>query len=167
MDFEQAKLDIEQWIRDFVEKPNPALNNWAPCPYARQARLANTIVIVPGNDPYFDLVNHWRWGMQGREVVVLVYDPAVVSADHLENCALMVQVNYLDNKNMLALTDHPDSPEIINGVAMNQGQYALIFVQDKTKLAAAAQQLVHKGYYQDWPEDYLQGLFAHRQGPRQ
>jgi hypothetical protein len=77
MDFEQAKHDIEQWIRDFVEKPNPALNNWAPCPYARQARLANTVVIVPGSDPYFDLVNHWRWGMQGREVVVLVYDPAV------------------------------------------------------------------------------------------
>jgi len=105
--------------------------------------------------------------MQEREVVVLVYDPRVVSADRLENCALMVQVNYLDNKNMLALTDHPDSPEIINGVTMNQGQYALIFVQDKTKLNTAAQQLAHKGYYQDWPEDYLQGLFAHRQDPRQ
>jgi hypothetical protein len=37
MNFSQAKTDIEQWIVDFVEKPNPMLNNWAPCPYARQA----------------------------------------------------------------------------------------------------------------------------------
>ena len=39
MDIETVSQDIERWIVNFVEVPHPALGGWAPCPYARAARL--------------------------------------------------------------------------------------------------------------------------------
>jgi hypothetical protein len=49
---------------------------------------------------------------------------------------------------------------------MNQGTYAIVFVQDLTKLDHFAKTLANKGFYKDWPEDYLQVLFEGRQDPR-
>ena len=67
---------------------------------------------------------------------------------------------------ILALEDHPADPEIVNGVSMNQGTYALALVQCLSDLNAKAQQMASKGFYHNWPEEYLQGLFNHRQDPR-
>jgi hypothetical protein len=64
------------------------------------------------------------------------------------------------------LEDHPADPEIVNGVSMNQGTYALVLVQSLTDLNQKAQQMARQGFYATWPEDYLQSLFAHRQDPR-
>jgi hypothetical protein len=166
MDFEQAKLDIEQWIRAFVEKPNPALNNWAPCPYARQARLASTIAIVPGNDPYFDLVNLAKDGLGGKSVVIFVYNPVEWSYEQFSRSLHMANKNYLLPQDILALEDHPADPEIVNGVSMNQGTYAMAMCQSVTDLNTRAKHMAAKGFYNSWPEDYLQALFQHRQDPR-
>ena len=46
MNKDEIQLKLNQWLVDFVEKPNPLLNNWPPCPYARQARLSNKIHFV-------------------------------------------------------------------------------------------------------------------------
>ena len=35
-------------MKEFVEVPNAKLGNWAPCPYARKARLDKQIEIVQG-----------------------------------------------------------------------------------------------------------------------
>ena len=67
---------------------------------------------------------------------------------------------------MLALEDHPSDVENVNGVIMNQGQYALALVQCLSDLNTKAQQMASKGFYHNWPEEYLQGLFQHRQDPR-
>ena len=42
---------IYHLMKDFVEKPNPKLGNWAPCPYARAARINNQIAIQQGTNP--------------------------------------------------------------------------------------------------------------------
>ncbi len=42
------KEQILKWMQDFVEQPNPKLGNWAPCPYARSARINNQITIQQG-----------------------------------------------------------------------------------------------------------------------
>ena len=63
MDIEQVKQDIESWIENFVEVPHPSLGGFAPCPYARQARLKRTFEIYLGTDPYYDLKNCARYGM--------------------------------------------------------------------------------------------------------
>jgi hypothetical protein len=45
----------------------------------------------------------------------------------------------------LALEDHPGDPEIVNGVSMNQGTYALALIQSLTDLNEKAQAMV-KGF---------------------
>jgi hypothetical protein len=69
-------------------------------------------------------------------------------------------------QDLIALEDHPDDPEIVNGVCMNQGTYALALVQSLSDLNAKAQQMANRGFYHNWPEQYLQSLFQHRQDPR-
>jgi hypothetical protein len=48
---------------------------------------------------------------------------------------------------------------------MNQGKYAILFVQMRDKLETAAQQLASKGYYHSWDREYLTGLFEGREDP--
>jgi hypothetical protein len=69
-------------------------------------------------------------------------------------------------RDLLALEDHPGDPEIVNGVSMNQGTYALALVQNLSDLNQKAHAIARKGFYNTWPEDYLKGLFQHRQDPR-
>jgi len=164
MDFEQARQDIMQWIQEFVEQPNPALNGWPPCPHARRARTENRLDIRPGvTDPYTDL----RSVELGRfEVIAFVYDPAEFTASEFEEQIRAVNTAFLIPRDLVALADHPDTPETVNGVSMNQGQWAIAFVQSLSQLNAVARNLGDRGYYQDWSEDYLRELFEHRRDPR-
>jgi hypothetical protein len=67
---------------------------------------------------------------------------------------------------MLALEDHPDDVEIVNGVCMNQGTYAMALVQSLSDLNQRAAQMATKGFYNTWSEPYLEALFQHRRDPR-
>jgi hypothetical protein len=163
MDFEQAKKDILHWVTTFVEQPHPALAGWPPCPYARRARSENLFQIRPGTEPYWDLM-HVDLGT--LDVLAFVYDPASFSAGEFEDLVQRANLGFLTARNLIALPDHPDSPEIVNGVSMNQGQWAIVFVQDLTKLNAHAKTLADRGYYHGWPEHYIAELFNGRQDPR-
>ena len=164
MNFEQAKHDIEQWIVDFVEKPNPLLNNWPPCPYARQARLNQQVDIRSG---CFNPVDDIKQADLGEfEVVAYVYDRTRWSADEFNELVETVNISYLAQRGLIALADHPDDVETVAGVEMNQGTYAIVFVQDLDKLNHFARILGKRDFYKDWPEEYLTVLFAGRDDPR-
>ena len=68
--------------------------------------------------------------------------------------------------NLLSLEDHPDDPEVVNGVVMNNGTYALALVQSLSDLDEKSQLVARKGFYDTWPEEYLSMLFKHRKDPR-
>jgi hypothetical protein len=164
MNFEQAKKDIEQWIVEFVEKPNPLLNGWAPCPYARQARLNDRVEIRQGCFNPIDDLKHIT--MADRDVIAYVYDCKRWSADEFNELVKIANMVHLSAQGLIALADHPDDVELVNGVAMNQGTYAIVFVQDITKLNHFAKILGDKGFYDGWDEEYLKVLFAGRKDPR-
>jgi len=166
MDIETVTADILTWSERFVEVPHPALGGWPPCPFARSARLNRTIQVLSGADPYFDLRNRARWGMGQYEVVVYAYDPADWPYSRFHSAIESANQEFLLARDLLALEDHPESVEDVNGVNMNQGQYALVLVQSLSKLNTAAKQMAAKGFYHNWPEEYLTGLFTHRQDPR-
>lgn len=166
MDIETVTADILAWSERFVEVPHPALGGWPPCPFARSARLNKTIQILTGADPYFDLRNRARWGMGQYEVVVYAYDPEEWPYSRFHSAIESANQEFLLSRDLLALEDHPESVEDVNGVNMNQGQYALVLVQSLSKLNTAATQMAAKGFYHNWPEEYLTGLFTHRQDPR-
>ena len=166
MDLDTVKQDIENWIVNFVEVPHPALGGWAPCPYARSARMKKSYDVHVGVDPYFDLKNRARWGMGNREVIIYAYDPVewpyALFSDSLKNA----NCEHLLHNNILALEDHPSNVEMVNGMCMNQGKYALALVQSLSDLNTKAKLIAQKGFYHNWPEEYLAGLFEHREDPR-
>ena len=166
MDTVQARIDVTNWITGFVEKPNPLLNGWAPCPYARAARLQNRIRLDIGLAPWLDLRQISWHGMGDLDVIVLIYDPAEWPVDRFRHQWQAAQQEFLIGKGLLCLEDHPADAESVNGVTMNQGTWALLLVQQQSKLEEAADQLAAKGYYAGWPEEYLQNVFHGRRDPR-
>lgn len=165
LDLEQVSRDIESWIETFVEVPHPALGGWAPCPYARRARLDKDFEVRLGVNPYFDLKVVSQTGIS-KSVVIFVYDSKAYTAEQFSVQLDSANQEFLLSQDLLALEDHPDLPELVNGVSMNQGTYALALVQSLSDLNNKAQQIARKGFYDTWPKDYLQELFAHRQDPR-
>ena len=164
MNFEQAKQDITDWVINFVERPHPQLNGWAPCPYARRARVENQFDIRPGKiNPISDCAFQH---MGTLDVIAYVYEPDRFSAVEFNQMVDNVNSWHLKGRGMFALADHPADIETVNGVAMNQGTWAICFLQDLNKLNAHARMLAEKGFYQGWPEDYLSVLFAGRTDPR-
>lgn len=165
MDLDQVKQDIEQWIVNFVEVPHPSLGGWAPCPYARKARLDRDFEVRLGRNPFEDLIAV-SYGSLTKSVLIFVYDPAQHPYEEFHKQIEFANKNHLVPKDMIALEDHPNDAEIVNGVCMNQGTYALALVQSLSDLDAKAQLMAAKGFYDTWPEDYLQSLFSHRKDPR-
>jgi hypothetical protein len=166
MDTVQARIDVVNWITGFVEKPNPLLNGWAPCPYARAARMQDQIRIDIGIAPWLDLRQLSWHGMRDLDVIVKIYDPAEWPLARFRAEWQSAQAEFLAPRGLLCLEDHPEDPESVNGVVMNQGTWALLLLQQTAKLEQAAQQLAARGYYQDWPEEYLQSVFRGRWDPR-
>jgi len=166
MDIEQVKQDIENWIVNFVEVPHPALGGFPPCPYARSSRLKKSYDVFIGSDPYFDLKNRARWGMGNKEVIIYAYDPQEWPHDLFAASLDHANQDFLLAADLLTLEDHPADQEIVNGVCMNQGTYALALVQSVSDLNNKARLMAKKGFYDTWPEDYLTSLFQHREDPR-
>lgn len=166
MNLDTVTADIETWIKNFVEVPHPALGGFPPCPYARSARLKRSYEVYLGLDPYYDLKNRARMGMGDREVIIYAYDPAEWNHELFSASLHSANTEFLLHKDILALEDHPHDVEMVNGVCMNQGTYALALVQSLSDLDAKAKLMATKGFYDTWPEDYLQALFQHRQDPR-
>lgn len=164
MNHTQVTQDIFNWITNFVEVPHPALAGWAPCPYARQARITGTVTVQLGQDPAQDLQHYIDQGMAQLEVAVLVYDPVVwpLAEFRLNWRAALPGIQAAG---LYVLEDHPAELETVNGVIMNQGDYAILFVQSRSKLESAAQQVASKGYYHGWSREYLDGLFEGREDP--
>ena len=158
--------DIERWIVDFVEVKNPALGNWPPCPYARKARLDRDFDVRIGLAPIHDLVQVSKKGLGGKSGVLFAYEPKEVSYRELSYAIDLCNKEFLLPNNLLSLEDHPDDPEIVNGVSMNQGTYALALVQGLSDLNEKARLVANKGFYDAWPEEYLTALFQHREDPR-
>lgn len=166
MKLEQVRADIEAWMINFLEVPHPALGGWSPCPYARSARIKRTYSVFLGTDPYYDLKHRGAQGMGDREVIIYAYDPVEWSHEQFGASIAQANTECLLHRDILALEDHPAAPEIVNGVCMNQGTYALALVQSLSDLNTKAQLMASKGFYHTWPEPYLQELFQHRQDPR-
>jgi hypothetical protein len=166
LDLATVQADIESWIVNFVEVPHPALGGWAPCPYARRARLDRDYTVRVGVNPYFDLLNVAKDGLGGRSVLILAYNPDEFFYTQFSNDIRAANQEVLLQNDLLALEDHPGDPEIVNGVVMNQGTYALVLVQKLSDLNQKAKLVANKGFYDTWPEEYLKVLFQHREDPR-
>lgn len=156
MNEEDIKQDLIAWMTDFVEQPNPSLGDWPPCPYARQARIQNKIVIKVVEPDY--LLSQIRldttlW--KKEEAIVYAIDHNKIDAKDLAERCNNWNNNLLMKEDFVILEDHPDTVEYVNGVHMNFGKCALVILQKLSKLNEASDTLDRKGYYDVWGEDEL------------
>lgn len=161
---EQIVQDLESWMKDFVEKPNPLLNNWAPCPYARQARITDKIEIV-FSEPVqlIATVEKSLSLLDDKDVVIICFDHTKISVEEVEELVRITNREILMARDYVILEDHPDEPESLNGVKMNFGKCGLLLVQQLSKLSTASDQLREKGYYDDWPQENYADVVAWRE----
>jgi len=165
---QQVKADIEEWLINFVEVPHPALGNWPPCPFARNARLQNKYDVRLGDDLERDLFLFSKKQYLGKnDVIIYAYAPKQYDDAYFNWVVDVINTSKgFTKRNLLALADHPDTVEEQNGIKFNMGKYALVLIQDKEKLNDHAKMIAHRGYYDNWNEEYLQDVFAHRKDPR-
>lgn len=162
--------DIESWIFNWVSQYNENLQA-IPCPFAKQAFVDNKILIrelTPTTDlsmaEYFEceLENYTAHWPHDKEVVALGCKPNLISADNLEEIVSKCNQTFLKNRGYIALEDHPMAVEIIAGETMNQGEWALVLVQLKSKLDKASHILDKQGYYKTWSEENLNEVVSWR-----
>lgn len=167
MNFFTIKKEIENWIKDFLSVPNKKLSNWSPCPYASAAINKKSYKVFLGSDIFFDLKTVSNYSLKNDEVIILAYSYKKYPIEEMFfeeikalNDSIMV------NNNLIALGDHPDAKEEVNGVSLNQGKYVLILIQNLADLNQKAKKVAKSGFYSDWPEEYLKDIFQHREDPR-
>lgn len=150
MDYGLIKQQLLDWMIHFVEKPNPKLGNWAPCPYARAARLNNKMLVLVSN---IDMLEHTVTNSLSEfdkyDVIVICFDHTLISA---EDCGILASSlnDRLMPNNFILLEDHPDNVEIIAEVQMNFGKSGLFIISQLTDLNKASQSLLKSGYYKCW-----------------
>ena len=167
MKLEDVQAEIADWIENFLEVPNDNLHGRSPCPYARSARLKNSYEVRLGFEAYEDLLDISRKGLEGKEVVIYAYPRDFYTAEEFADIIDKVNQGFLLPTDLIALDDHPDHVEEVNGVVFNQGTYALALIQSLSDLNQRSRAMAKQGFYNHWPEEYLQDLFKHREDPRE
>ena len=160
---EEIEQKLTDWMVNFVEQPHPSLGQWAPCPYARQARITNQIKIVHSNhNRLMATVEQQLPELEHKEVVVICFDHTKISAQELEKLIKVYNQQVLMARNYVILEDHPDAVELVNGVHMNFGHCGLLVIQKLDKLTTASEQLKSKGYYDTWNQFELDQVVTWR-----
>ena len=151
------------WMKEFVEVPNPLLGNWPPCPYARQARVNNKIEFVYSpHDVIPATVEQNLSKLEDKDVIVIYFDHKMIQPDALAELVKVYNEGFLMPRNHVALEDHPDCIEYVNGVKMNFGECGLLLVSKLNKLNEASDVIREKGYYEHWSQEELNSVVSWR-----
>jgi hypothetical protein len=156
------KEHLSEWMINFLERPNPNLGNWSPCPYSRQARISNKIEIVfVDSTNLLSIVNDSKKLLKEKDVVIIAFDHTQL--DHTKLTEFVRATNsQLIKDNFILLRDHPDESEYINDVKMNFGYCGLLILQKLSELKEASDNLLSKGYYDTWDKQIYHNMTSWR-----
>lgn len=162
MNQEQISKQLQTWLCDFVEANNTALNNWAPCPFARAARLSGLIHTVFATVSELDQVVRENLHMlESKDVVVVCFDHNNIDPVELQEWVSGMN-QWLMPRDYVILDDHPHAPEYVNGVRMNFDMCGLLVIQHLSKLNTASEKLKSQGYYDTWDSNALDQVVSWR-----
>lgn len=152
LDYEEVKENIGIWIEHFLSRNNPVFNNLPPCPFAKKAWTEDKVEVILCPQPKNlgrekNLLDH------NKDVLVYVLDRVIVQPYMLTQ---IVENFNRENPDLIALDDHPEQEEVVDGVRLNHGTYALALVQKRDKLNKFREILAKQGYYNNWDDNYLQ-----------
>lgn len=162
MDQEKIKAELDQWLVEFVEANNSQLKNWAPCPYAKAARVAGMIGVAFSSVPELvDSIKESIDTLATKDVVVICFDHETISPEQLQEFVAGMNRTLMP-ADYVILEDHPNAPEYVNGVKMNFGLCGLLVLQKLSKLNNAADKLKSQGYYDTWDQQALDDVVTWR-----
>lgn len=162
---EDQKQDILKWIQEFVETPNPLLNNWPPCPYAKEARLRNQVrlVICPIDaiDEVLQNEAHNLKNASHEVTIVALAKGHLIDLDKSKSLVSIFRKEWVP-QDIFLLMDHPKNLETTCGLKMNQGTYQIFFLQRFSALKRAELELKKAGYYSSWSKTYYNQVVQNR-----
>ena len=160
---EELKNDIKEWVLNWVSVYNEQLQQ-VPCPFAKQALLAGKIDYATATDldGVKGLCQLSAIGGLKNDILIIGMHKDCVTTNNLSNFIKNVNVNILMPANLVALEDHPDDVEVINGVKMNQGKWVLILIQSIDKINQASLMLQKQGYYDNWAQEAYDDVVSWR-----
>lgn len=151
----ESEKYLRKWINEFLDKPEPLLNNLPPCPYARNAK----ILFVETVD-YKKLINeHLKTWNDVWDVVCIVCG----DVDILEFSNDIKNVNdQWKPHGFVCLEDHKDVPETLHHLDFRNGLYNIVLLQRLEKINDASLKLHSAGYYKNWSKELYDNVVAWR-----
>jgi len=161
---------IKNWISEFVTKPNPVFGNLPPCPFAQKAIIENKVEFLEldGVAGYPTLYQHiLDADFDEIDVLCMIAQPDHFTANETEKLARDLN-GYFMRHDVVVLEDHPDTPESVKGVKLNNGEYTLFLAQSLSKLNRFSKILEAGPYYRNWSRSYLESVkgFRERKNPK-
>ena len=150
---DSASNDIEDWILNFLSKPNTTFAGLPPCPYAKRAWLDGKVLVRHIHSQELELAIESSKDSfpSDKDVVMFCVDPKSIAPEELADLCV-------SNDEFVLLDDHPASVEEIQGVVLNQGKYAIVFIQRRSELTIARTELEHTNYYKNFPTSYKKAI---------
>ena len=150
---DSASNDIEDWILNFLSKPNTTFAGLPPCPYAKRAWLDGKVLVRHIHSQELELaIESFKDSFpDNKDVILFCVD--LVSLRTKELADLCISTD-----KFVLLDDHPDSVEEIQGVVLNQGKYAIVFMQRRNQLIDARAELELTDYYKNFPASYKKDI---------
>ena len=144
---------IEDWILDFLSKPNSAFDNLPPCPYAKKAWLDGNVEVKE-----FVSFLEMRKDLRNWDKEVIIY---LFQTNMLPTCSELTSLSKTLNDQypeFLFLEEHPNLVEDVGGVIVNQGELCMMIVQKRKELEEARAELKKTGYYDNWTSDMTERI---------
>ena len=137
------------WILNFLSKPHEVFDGMPPCPYAKRALLEGKVLVkhISSQELVLSIQSYKQRFTNNKDVVLICVDPQSITPDELSNLCISTD-------EFVLLDDHPDSIEEVKGVVLNQGNYAIVFMQRRSQLTAARAELEKTGYYKNFSSSY-------------
>ena len=163
MEFEKFQNDVSDWILNWVSQHNEKLKK-IPCPFARNALMSKKIdwATAPDLKSLESLLRLLAMNGLHNEVLIVGMHRNSITSAQLSSLIKDINKTELMPKNIVALEDHPDDHEVINGEKMNQGEWVLILIQELDKINQASKILEKQGYYADWSQEAYDDVVSWR-----
>ena len=150
---------LQNWIINFVSVNNPDLNNFPPCPFAKQALVEQKIKFLEVKN-IKDCLQQIRdatvtWD-ENLELIAFVFTK-LPNENQLVSDIEMIN-KQLKTNDFVVLEDHPKIEENVKGVIMNNGKYAICLMQRLSKINRFSDILKRQGYYDVWSEENLEDV---------
>ena len=154
-------------IYEWIERISVIQKNGMPiCPYAKRALDDNKIKIQWLDETFSikrilnaEIENYTYHWPKNTEIVVLVFDANRLNPHEIRKIILRNKT-LLNERDFIALEDHPSDPGYINNVYTGNGEFGVVLIQKRSDLNKRRLELKKTNYYDNWDTSYYNKIIG-------